>query len=258
MLNQTSSFVITLALAISMILVFLAGKSLKIRRLRKDPDVPDDGFGAIEGALLGLLALLLSFTFGMANSRYDNRFQAMVHEANCIGTAILRADLFPDSARTAFREELKAYLDSRISLYDAAIDPAKNDVANQRSAQYADLLWKRATGMARSEDMVKRNSGSLMVGALNDMFDSATSRKASRETTLPESILWLLFLLCIAAAFIVGYGVKRKLDWVMVAGFSLMVSITVFAILDLDRPHRGFITLDKAENNIVELRALFK
>jgi hypothetical protein len=139
-------------------------------------------------------------------------------------------------------------------LYQAGIDPGKNEEANHKSSVFGDSLWKQATALVRSEDMVKRNSGSLVVAALNDMFDAATSRKASREATIPESILWLLFILCYASAFIVGYGGKQKISWIMLAGFAVMISVTVFAILDLDRPHRGLITLDKAEERIVELR----
>ena len=254
MLYHISSLLISIVLGLSMIGVFLAGHRLKKLRIRKDPSIADEGFGAIEGSLLGLLALLLSFTFGMSNSRYDTRYQAMVHEANCIGTVILRADLLPDSAAVVFRAKCKGYLESRIELYQAGIDPAKNNEANHKSSVFGDSLWKQATALVRSENIINRNSGSLVVAALNDMFDAATSRKASREATIPESILWLLFLLCYASAFIVGYGGKQKISWIMVAGFAVMISVTVFAILDLDRPHRGLITLDKAEERIVELR----
>lgn len=256
MLYHTSTFALSALLGLSMILIFLAGHQLKKSRIKKDPALADEGFGAIEGSLLGLLALLLSFTFGMSNTRYDTRYQAMVHEANCIGTVILRADVLPDSQATVFRAACKGYLASRIDLYDAEIDPARNEAANRKSSLYGDTLWRLAATLARSEDVVKRNGGSLEVSALNDMLDAATSRRASREATIPESILWLLFILCLASAFIVGFGSKQKMSWVMVAGFAVMVSITVFAILDLDRPHRGLITLDKAEQMFVELRSL--
>jgi hypothetical protein len=54
----------------------------------------------------------------------------------------------------------------------------------------------------------------------------------------------------------VGYGSKRKIDWIMVAGFSVMIGITIFSILDLDRPHRGLITLDNAQQDIIELKEM--
>jgi hypothetical protein len=45
--------------------------------------------------MLGLLALIISFTFAMALSRFDARRDALLREANAIGTAALRARLLP-------------------------------------------------------------------------------------------------------------------------------------------------------------------
>jgi hypothetical protein len=42
----------------------------------------------------------------MSSDRYDSRRKIVVEEANCIGTAILRSDLYADSARTQFRNDL--------------------------------------------------------------------------------------------------------------------------------------------------------
>jgi hypothetical protein len=254
MLYFASSLLLSVLLGASMIVVFLAANYFKRTRIKKDPAFAEEGFGPMEGALLGLLALLLSFTFGMANSRHDNRYQALVHEANCIGTVILRSDLLPDSLRSGFKAACGRYLQSRIDLFEAGIDPGKNETADRKSSLYGDLLWKSATALAKSENVIIRNAGSLVVPSLNDMFDAATSRKGAWQATIPESILWLLFLLCLASAFIVGYGGRSKISWVMVLGFAVMVSVTVFAILDLDRPHRGLIKLDKAEEMMVALR----
>ncbi len=49
----------------------------------------------LEAAMLGLLALMISFTFAMALARFDSRRDALLNEANAIGTAALRARLLP-------------------------------------------------------------------------------------------------------------------------------------------------------------------
>ena len=41
----------------------------------------------VHGAVLGMLGLLLGFTFSMAVSRYENRRDLVLQEANAIGTA---------------------------------------------------------------------------------------------------------------------------------------------------------------------------
>ena len=44
----------------------------------------------LEGAMLGLLALMIAFTFCMALSRFDLRRDALLNEANVIGTTALQ------------------------------------------------------------------------------------------------------------------------------------------------------------------------
>ena len=60
---------------------------------------PKSNDSSILSSLLGLYALLLAFTFGMSGTRYENRKANLIEEANCIGTAILRADIYPDSIK---------------------------------------------------------------------------------------------------------------------------------------------------------------
>ena len=53
----------------------------------------------LESAMLGLLALIIGFTFAMALSRFEARREAVLNEANAIGTTALRARLLPDPHR---------------------------------------------------------------------------------------------------------------------------------------------------------------
>jgi hypothetical protein len=55
----------------------------------------EDNVPTLEGAVLGLLALMIGFTFAMALSRYEARVDAVANEANAIGTTALRARLLP-------------------------------------------------------------------------------------------------------------------------------------------------------------------
>ncbi len=57
-------------------------------------------FSTLESAMLGLLALMLAFTFAMALERFDARRDALLNEANSIGTTALRARLLPDPQRS--------------------------------------------------------------------------------------------------------------------------------------------------------------
>jgi hypothetical protein len=59
-------------------------------------DVGKSHLSTIFGGILGLLALLLGFTFAMSLSRYEHRKQLVTQEANALGTAYLRSQLLPE------------------------------------------------------------------------------------------------------------------------------------------------------------------
>src|SRR4051812_102031 len=58
-----------------------------------------DNIWTLESGLLGLMALIIGFTFAMALSRFEARREAIVNEANAIGTTALRARLLPEEHR---------------------------------------------------------------------------------------------------------------------------------------------------------------
>ena len=193
--------------------------------------------------MLGLLALLLSFTFGMSSSRHDRRVNIIIEEANAIGTAILRSDLYPDSIRNEFRKDFEAYLETRITFFSAKADLPAVVKSLQDGQNLQTSLWERASSLGRDKENLHRTA--QMIPALNAMFDIATTRTAATLDKVPEIIFYLLFLICITASLMVGYAGGVKPDWTMVLSFSLMISMTVYLIVDLDRPRRGAITMDK-------------
>ena len=67
----------------------------------------------VQASLLGLLALLLGFTFSIALERHNGRSSAVVEEANTIGTAFLRTELLPEPARGDARRTFAEYAGAR-------------------------------------------------------------------------------------------------------------------------------------------------
>src|SRR5258708_4674977 len=69
---------------------------------------------ALEQSLLGLLALMVGFTFLMALTRFEARGQAVLNEANAISTTALRARLLPEPHRTEILRLLREYAQIRL------------------------------------------------------------------------------------------------------------------------------------------------
>jgi hypothetical protein len=201
--------------------------------------------------LLGLLALILAFTFGMSNTRYDNRKDNLIDEANCIGTAILRADIYPDSLKMEFQKDFKAYSDSRKNFYTLDSDEAKINASLKKSAEISDKLWNRASFYAKDKDYFIQSN--MMLPALNAMFDSASKSNVVFNSKVPETIIYLLFVFSIIVSFYIGYksGLERKIERNFILGFCILICTVIFITLDLDRSRRGLIKLD-AEIKIME------
>ena len=84
--------------------------------------------------MLGLLALLLGFTFALAAGRYESRRALVLQEANSIGTTYLRAALLPEPHHKEVEALLWRYLEVRVEFYDAGEDLRKQKESEQNPA----------------------------------------------------------------------------------------------------------------------------
>ena len=126
--------------------------------------------------------------------------------------------------------------------------------SRSREARRGDL-WVLA-GDAVEADPVG-TAPRLYIEILNDMFDTHTSRVASLSNRVPTSVVLLLVLgsaIAIGAMSLfltlLGRGIATSL---VTAGVLLVI---LFVSFDLDRPHRGFITVPDAP--LVHLRESMK
>jgi hypothetical protein len=237
-------------------LTFLGYKvgNIKLKKLKLDT-VKE--LSSSFSSLSGLLFLLLAFTFGMSVSRYDNRRQNIVEESNAISTALLRADLYAEKERLVFRQDFQQYIECRIEYYKAGRNIEKLRLSNEHANSVSKRLWQRATRL--SFDHTNTDATRQMIPALNEMIDITTTRAAGEKAKVPDSIIWLLFVLACITSFYSGYSaaLKGSIDWLVEFGFCMMISVTVLFIFDLDRPFRGLVTLDESNRNIIELRNSF-
>lgn len=255
-LQTTPAILLALALFFFLVLFYFLGHRFRQRLIRRRKELAQTDLKTINGMLLGLLGLMLAFTFSMSNERFDSRRSLIIEEANNIGTAVLRTDIFPDSLRALLRANLKQYLEERIAFYEVGMDLAQAAAHYRRADSLSSYVWSQVARYARVDRETVKTSE--IVPALNAMIDITTTRRAAGEATLPASILYFLFVLSVGTAFLLGYEDKGPMDWVMILGFSVMLSATVFTIIDLDRPRSGIINMDVPHQRMVDVRGLFR
>src|SRR5271170_6546278 len=168
----------------------------RIRRRRRHEEHPDadSGLGAIDGAVYGLMGLLIAFTFTGAAARFEVRRELVTKETNAIGTAWLRVDLLPAASQPAIRGEFRDYVDSRIKTYQlmrsSDILGARAELAHSNALQTQ--IWKDAVAACQQQSSAAVTS--LTMSSLNEMIDITTTRYVAMLTHPPLAIYLVLAL----------------------------------------------------------------
>ena len=90
------------------------------------------------------------------------------------------------------------------------------------------------------------------------MIDIVSTREAGRKSIVPRIILYILFILTFLSSFLTGYGTKgHERRRVLVVAFALMTTLALYMVIDLDRPRQGFINLNSAQQEMINLRSNF-
>jgi hypothetical protein len=215
-------------------------------------NAPSSSFNAMQTSVLGLLALLLGFSFAMAESRYQTRKDLVITESNSIGTTWLRAQLLPEPQRTEIARLLEAYVDARIAFHLAGRDPARLRKPTVESERLQGELWSRGAAAAALD--VRAQTTALFLQSLNDTIDLHTRRVTALENRVPVSILGLLVFVAMMSCGLIGYGNglggnrNFVVSLVTVLVFCGVMTLTV----DLDRPARGLVQVP--QNSMLRLR----
>jgi hypothetical protein len=247
--------IFAVGLLIGMIALLVTGRRVGVGRLAQDPDGAQKGLGVVEGAVLSLLGLLIAFTFAGAVNRFDDRRRLVIEEANNIGTAYLRIDLLPESARPAMRQRFRDYLDARLSTYRKLPDLAASKAELGRSQELQREIWTSAVAACRESG--SQPAHVLLLPALNAMFDIVTTRTQAM-TIHPPVIIWVMIgVVSLSAALLAGYGMagSKSASPMHILAFAVVTALTVYVITDIEYPRFGLIKVAGADRVLEELRA---
>ncbi len=199
----------------------------------------------LEASVLGLLALMLSFTFAMALTRFDARRDAVLIEANAIGTAALRAGLLPAPHGAASLKLFQEYVQIRLDITTRVPTPTEMNIAIARSNDVQKALWFEArAAMAKDNAMVPMG---LYIMALNETFDNQERRLTAFRTRVPGVVLLGLYGIAVVAIGFAGYasGLEKRPWRLPVYTITVLVAAVMLLIQDIDRPSSGFVAVSQ-------------
>jgi hypothetical protein len=248
---------IALALFFGMLALQEMGRRWGLKRAAEDPETGHEGLGGVEGAVYGLLGLLIAFSFSGAASRFETRRDLIIDEANAIGTAYLRLDVLPAEAQPAMRDKFRRYVDSRLEAYRKLPDVAAAHAELARSVVLQGELWQEAVAATRAPGSP---SPLAVLPPLNEMFDIASTRTAATQAHTPFAIFAMLVVLALVSAFMVGFGMAGSKDrsGIHMLAYAAVLASVIYVIFDLEHPRLGLIRVDAADQVLIEVRESMK
>lgn len=208
-----------------------------------------------QGAMLGLLGLLLGFTFAMALEHYDTRKKMTLDEANVIGTAYLRAQLLPPGSREDVSLLLKEYTDLRLGRLTQDEEDVfqELDIILHRSEEIHDELWAEVIEMSEEDNAPNAIQLAQFTQTLNELIDTHSARRKAALARIPEPVLWILLTIATLCMLLMGYGASlgRRRPFIPTFGVLILVALAILLIFDLDNQTQGLITTDQQDMELV-------
>jgi hypothetical protein len=239
-LAVTSIWTIAFVLLLAMVAAAVAGYFIRKWRLRRrgpgDPE-KENHEGFVLSAVLGLLALLLGFTFALAVDRFETRRALVLEEANAIGTAYLRTQLLEEPHRARISRLLVDYTENRIAMGKAPFVDARTRVA--RNDRLVTELWVATIAAFPSIRGIDFTTAYL--DSMNLVIDLDESRKASRQAKVPYEVYFVLFVYIVCAAGVMGFTLDGPLERWAATFLFLLLTLSLMLIVDIDRPASGGI-----------------
>jgi hypothetical protein len=205
---------------------------------RSTDDTFDRQVAVVRTSTGALVAFLIGFAFSGAASRFIDRLDIIVKEANALGTAYLRADTIAEPQRGELKAALKEYTADRVVLLSregrAQIEPLLAKVTGLH-----ERMWKAAIEATQNNAPLM----TVVLPPINEVIDLHSVHIAMARRHLPIPIMTLLLGTAAIGLGMIGFGNGRvgrrysALDSIYAAVLVLALWMTV----DLDYPGMGLI-----------------
>jgi hypothetical protein len=241
---ELASYPLWAIFVVSLILVLGSAELGRMAGVRVGARGKGDG-STLEASILGLLALIIGFTFAMALARADARREAVVSEANAIGTTALRARLLPSPHNSEILKLLREYVQIHVDVARKPADREAVSTAINRLNNIQESLWQQAKAVMAKDNAVVPTG--LFIQTLNEMIDSQTKRLSAISNNVPNIVLITLYGVAMVATAFSGYarGASSTSGRLSLYVASAIVCIVILQIQDLDRTGRGLITISQ-------------
>src|SRR5262244_2673676 len=220
--------------------------------LTRSADEPfDRQIALVRTSTATLVAFLIGFAFSGAASRFIDRQDIIVKEANALGTAYLRADAIAEPQRGEMKAALKEYTADRVTLLSReGRDQIEPLLAKVRGLH--ERMWRSAIKATQDNAPLM----AVVLPPINQVIDLHSTHLALARRHLPVPIMSMLLSTAAIGVGLLGFGngrVRRRFSLLdSVYGTALVLAL--FMTIDMDYPGIGFIGV--SNRSVVEALAV--
>jgi hypothetical protein len=198
-------------------------------------------FDIVRTATFALVAFLIAFSFSGAGSRYVERGDVIVEEANALGTAWLRADVLPEPQRSELKAVIKEYTNDRVVLLTARDRPEMMRLLAKVGGLHGKMWTQALAGTDGNAPLM-----AVVLPSINDVIDLHTTHLALAIRRLPTPILVVLLATSALSLMLVGFGnghAGRRFP-LLDGTYAIVLAVALWMTIDLDRPRQGIIQVN--------------
>jgi hypothetical protein len=232
-----TELLVALGLIIGVVAVHEIGFWLGL--LTRSADEPfDRQVALVRTSIAALVAFLIGFAFSGAASRFIDRLDIIVNEANALGTAYLRADTLAEPQRGELRAALREYTADRVTLLSREgrnqIEPLLGKVSGLHGR-----MWRSAIKGAQDNAPLM----AIVLPPINQIIDLHSTHLAMARRHLPIPIMTALLGTAAIGVGMLGFGdgrVGRRFS-VLDSVYGVVLAVALWMTIDLDYPGIGII-----------------
>ncbi|MDE2447578.1 MAG: DUF4239 domain-containing protein [Gammaproteobacteria bacterium] len=225
--------------ALAMTGPFIVRLRVRLQHLRGNNEVAGFKF-----AVIGVLyAVLLAFVVIISWERFHDAESALAREGGAAATIYRLAGGLDESAATALRATLSAYLKSVLTDDWPAMVRGRSSAATTQilSDLYDQVIHYHAADLGAS------NLQARLLSELDEVTRARRERLVMSEGTVPKVIWFVLFLgASLTISFTFYFGTENLIAQSCMTGILAAIILSaVLVVIALDRPYTGAIMVSK-------------
>jgi len=204
---------------------------------RAKPLAIQDG---LVGAIFGLSALALGFTFASATSSFSGRIDGNRTEAGAVKALYISAKYLEPADQDQLENSLRQLLNYRVNAYVNIRSTADVDVIVEKINSLIIKINEDTVIAAQKTTATNRllvdQILTPQLATLTSVFTAGTIKVTSHP---PSLIMQFLFILLIIGGILTGYSmaIKNETNWILSALYAFLISFTFYVIFSLEYPN---------------------